>query len=95
MHGNLTKLRQAEASTQKCISDVQAVGTEDIGKEAVKIVEAVREMIWNDPSTRLVYENLRGHGFSAEDAVTEIALRHIECLCELSQSNAVCSKADQ
>jgi hypothetical protein len=94
VHGNLTKLRQAEASIQRCVSKLQTVGTQDI-KEAVKIVDAVREMIWNESRMRLAYENLRNQGFSAEDAVTEIALRHIECLCELSQSNSVWSKAGQ
>ena len=43
MHGNLTKLRQAEASIQRCVSKLQTVGTQE--KEAVKIVDAVREMI--------------------------------------------------
>ena len=88
MHGSQAKLRRANATIETCVSNFEPGEIQDIEREAVEVVNAVREMIWNDPSTRSVYERFRARGLSADDAVTEIALRHIECLWELSQSNS-------
>ena len=87
MHRSQAQMPRANATIESCASNHQPQGIRDIEREAVKVVDAVREMIWNDPSTRSAYERFRAQGLSADDAVTEIALRHIECLWELSQTN--------
>ena len=54
--------------------------------EHVKLMEVVREMIWNDAKVRQAYEVLRMRGFSADGAVTEIAMGYLWCLWEGSKT---------
>lgn len=52
----------------------------------VKLMEEVREMIWNDANVRQAYDVLRTRGVSADGAVTEIAMGYLWCLWEGSKT---------
>ena len=86
MHGRRPKPLKADATVQRCVSNLQNLGM--LEKETAKVADAVREMIWNESTMRAAYEQLRGRGFSADEAVTELSLRHIEALWELSQAKS-------
>ena len=87
MHGNRPMPLKADATLQEGVSDhLQNLGI--LQKETAKVADVVRAMIWNDPTMRAAYEQLRGRGFSADEAVTELSLRHVEALWELSQARS-------
>ena len=55
------------------------MGNED---EPIRLMDAVREMIWNSTEVRQAYEVLRTRGISGDEAVTEIARGYLWCLWE-------------
>ena len=89
MHVGRPKPLKTDATVHRCVSNLQNLGMRGIEKETAKVVDAVREMIWNEPTMRAAYERLRGRGFSADDAVIELTLRHVEALWELSQAKSL------
>lgn len=61
------------------------MGIESEQYPLINVMDAVRDMIWNDADVRQTYEALRMRGVSADEAVNEIARGYIGCLWEASQ----------
>ena len=69
------------------ITNVAAMENE---AEPIKLIDAVRDMIWNSTDVRQAYEVLRTRGISGDEAVTEIARGYLWCLWEGTKSKPPC-----